>query len=70
MWRALCVGIAALGLASPAPAQVVGATLAGTVVDSTDARVPGVSIILTNVANGRAQTVVSSERGEYRAVAL
>jgi hypothetical protein len=70
MWRVLCVGIAALGLGSPAPAQVVGATLAGTVVDSTDARVPGVSISLTNLANGRTQIMVSTARGEYRAVAL
>jgi len=31
---------------------------------------PGVSTSLTNVANGRAQTLMSIERGEYRAVAL
>jgi hypothetical protein len=50
--------------------QVVGATLAGTVVDATGARVPGVSVTLTNLASGREQTVVASEHGEYRAVAL
>jgi len=52
-----------------APAQV-GATLAGTEVDATGARVPGVSTSLTDVANGRAQTLMSIERGEDRAVAL
>jgi Carboxypeptidase regulatory-like domain len=70
MRRAVCLAIAALGLGAPALCQVVGATLGGTVVDAGGALVPGVSISLTNAANGRAQTVVSSERGEYRAVAL
>ena len=70
MRRTLCLAIAALGLCAPALSQVVGATLGGTVVDASGARVPGVSMSLTNIANGRAQTVVSSERGEYRAVAL
>src|SRR4030095_1972768 len=69
-WRGLCVAIVVLGLGSPAMSQVVGATLAGTVVDATGARVPGVSLTLTTLASGREQTVVASEHGEYRAVAL
>jgi len=68
--RALCWAIAIICLSAPALCQVVGATLGGTVVDASGALVPGVSISLTNAANGRAQTVVSGERGEYRAVAL
>ena len=63
-------GIAARGRGSPVLAQAVGGTLAGAVMDTTGARVPGVAVTLTNVTNGRAQTVVSSEHGEYRAVAL
>jgi hypothetical protein len=70
MWRGLYAAVAVLGLASTAYSQVVGATLVGTVVDATGARVPGVSLILTNLASGREQTVVSSEQGEYRVVAL
>jgi hypothetical protein len=70
MWRGLYVALAVLGLASPALSQVVGATLSGMVVDATGARVPGVSLTLTNLANGREQTVVSSEHGEYHVVAL
>jgi hypothetical protein len=69
MWRELCVAVAVLVLGSPALSQVVGATLAGTIVDVTGARVPGVSLTLTNLASGREQTVVSSEQGEYHAVA-
>src|SRR5262245_52118117 len=70
MWRELCVAVAVLGLGSPALSQVVGATLSGTIVDATGARVPGVSLTLTNLASGRQQIVASGEQGEYRAVAL
>src|SRR5262245_46622167 len=70
MWRELCVAFAVLALGSPALSQVVGATLAGTIVDATGARLPGVSLTLTNLANGREQIVLSGEQREYRAVAL
>lgn len=70
MWRELALAVSVLGLASSAYGQAVGATLGGTVVDESGARVPGVSVSLTNVANGRSQVVVSGDRGEYRAVAL
>jgi hypothetical protein len=70
MWRELVLAVFILTLSSSVFGQAVGATLVGTVVDESGARVPGVSVSLTNVANGRSQVVVSSERGEYRAVAL
>src|SRR5687768_4265154 len=70
MWRELALAVSVLGLASSAYGQAVGATLWGTVVDESGARVPGVSVSLTNAANGRSQIVLSSDRGEYRAVAL
>src|SRR5688572_19509613 len=70
MWRELVLAVSVLALPSSVFAQAVGATLVGTVLDESGARVPGVSVSLTNVANGRSQVVVSSDRGEYRAVAL
>jgi hypothetical protein len=51
-------------------AQVVGAIVSGVVSDESGARLPGVSVTITNVSNGRTQTVVSGGHGEYRAVAL
>src|SRR5688500_15488556 len=70
MWRELALAVSVLGLASSAYGQAVGATLVGTVVDESGARVPGASVSLTNVANGRSQIVVSTDRGDYRAVTL
>lgn len=70
MWRELALTVSVLALPLSGFGQAVGATLVGTVVDESGARVPGVSVSLTNVANGRSQIVVSSDRGEYRAVAL
>jgi hypothetical protein len=70
MWHELALTLSIFALSSPGSGQSVGATLVGTVVDESGARVPGVSVNLTNVANGRSHVVVSSDRGEYRAVAL
>ena len=70
MWRELALAIMRSWPWPVGFGQAVGATLAGTVVDESGARVPGVSVSLTNVANGRSHIVVSTDRGEYRAVAL
>lgn len=51
-------------------AQAVGANLGGLVTDQSGAILPGVTITITNVSNGRAQALVTGARGEYRAVAL
>ena len=56
--------------ARPAAGQSIGASLAGVVHDESGARLPGVTLTLTNTANGRTQTVISDARGEFRAVAL
>ena len=61
--------VAALA-ASPAGAQVVGANLAGTVLDSSKAALPGVSVTIRNTATGREQVLVTDAEGRYRAVAL
>jgi carboxypeptidase family protein len=67
-----CLTLALLGVLTGVPlcAQTVGAIVSGIVSDESGARLPGVTITITNVSNGRTQTVVSGGHGEYRAVAL
>src|SRR5207237_4384499 len=48
----------------------VGANVGGVVRDDSGAVLPGVMITVTNTANGRAQSLVTSDDGRYRAVAL
>lgn len=48
-------------------AQVVGATLSGTVMDSSKATVPNAAILITNVQTGVARNVVSDGAGFYSA---
>lgn len=56
---------------SSAFAQLGGAAnISGVVTDDSGAALPGVTITITNTANGRAQTLVSSGEGRYRFVAL
>lgn len=56
--------------AAPASAQVVGANLSGRIVDDGGGALPGVTVTITNKANGSQQTVVTNEEGSYRVVAL
>lgn len=63
--------LAALLLAPAlADAQVVGANLSGRIVDDGGGALPGVTVTITNTANGTSQTLVTNEQGAYRAVAL
>jgi hypothetical protein len=55
--------------ASPAFAQT-GANIGGTVTDDTGALLPGVTVTITNRANGVSQTVVTGAEGHFRAIAL
>lgn len=57
-------------LAAPVRSQVVGANIGGIVTDETGAALPGVTVTITNKANGRQQVVVTGPEGNYRAVAL
>jgi hypothetical protein len=60
-----------LGLLVNAPAYAqVGANVGGVVRDDSDAVLPGVTITVTNTATGTAQSLVTSDEGRYRAVAL
>jgi hypothetical protein len=70
--RCTCVFIAAIlaALASftlplQLSAQVVGATVSGTVVDSSGAKVPGADITITNVATGIATTTSTKSDGVF-----
>lgn len=59
-----------IGLAGAVRAQVVGANLSGRIVDDGGGALPGVTVTITNKANGVAQTLVTGPEGTYRAVAL
>ena len=69
---ARCLPLALLGLLlnPPVYAQAVGANVSGIVTDETGARLPGVTVSIANLSNGRTYRLLSGERGEYRAVAL
>jgi hypothetical protein len=66
----LLVSIASGGIPTAALAQATGANVGGVVTDDSGARLPGVVITITNVANGRVQVLTTGEQGNYRAVAL
>jgi hypothetical protein len=66
----LLVLFAACGIPRVAEAQATGANVGGVVTDESGARLPGVVITITNIANGRAQVLTTGEQGNYRAVAL
>ena len=51
----------------PANAQVTGATLSGTVTDTSGAVIPGVMIAIKNRATGVVRNVSSDEAGFYSA---
>src|ERR1700692_2452967 len=46
-------------------AQVVGATVSGTVTDSSGSKMPGVDIVITNVGTGIATTTVTKGEGTF-----
>src|SRR5262249_40119892 len=67
---ALAILLIALAPAARANAQIDAANVGGTVVDGSGAALPGVTITVTNTANGFVQTFVTGDRGNFRAVAL
>src|ERR1700692_1922017 len=66
---ALSMFVLAMSLLSAgrAHAQVAGATLAGTVKDSSDASVPQAQVAITNVSTGVARNVTTDSAGFYTA---
>src|SRR4051794_30597118 len=67
----IVAGLFGVLLATPATAQIGGvANIAGVVTDDSGGSLPGVTVVVTNTATGRAQTLVTGAEGRYRAVAL
>jgi carboxypeptidase family protein len=60
----------AIWFAAPAAGQSIGANVAGIVSDESGARLPGASITIAHLLNGRSVTVTTGREGEYRVVAL
>ncbi|MGB2889564.1 MAG: TonB-dependent receptor [Candidatus Acidiferrales bacterium] len=61
----LLVAPAHLGLPARLSAQIVGATVSGTVADTSGGVVPGANISVKNVATGRTQSVITNGAGFY-----
>jgi hypothetical protein len=72
MRRLLLSLLAVLAIASPAfgQSQAINGTIEGTVVDASGAVLPGVTVTLTNTDTGAVRSVVTNERGVYRAPLL
>jgi hypothetical protein len=70
MRRLFVLGLLFLALATPALAQSTSATVGGTVVDATNALLPGVTITATNNGTSVITTVLSNEAGAYNFASL
>ena len=63
IFACLCFGIGGF-------AQVINATLGGTVSDGSGALIPGVEVTATQVGTGVASTLITNESGTYRFASL
>jgi hypothetical protein len=61
----VAVAVAGLALPSPARAQAVYGSIAGSIEDSTGAALPGASVTITSVERHTADTVVTNSSGNY-----
>lgn len=66
----VALSVIAVIIAGSAAAQGVGANLSGRITDESGGTLPGVTITVTNRANGTQQTTVTGPEGTYRVVAL
>src|SRR5579864_1245862 len=66
VWILVALAVS-LTMSSPAYAQVAGATLTGTVKDSSGAFIPSAQIVITDVATGVSRTVSADGAGLYAA---
>ena len=64
LWLILCSCLALMILHPPASAQVTG-SINGTVVDTTQAAIPGAKLVLTNTQTGDTRQLTSSEQGFF-----
>ena len=65
LFALVVVAMAALALPTPARAQAVYGSVAGTIEDSTGAALPGVNVTITSVERKTADTVVTNASGIY-----
>lgn len=72
MLRALCAALLSVVLAVPAYAQstATNGSIEGTIVDASGGVLPGVTVTITNTDTGAERTVVTNEKGLYRAPLL
>lgn len=72
IWTGFLIAIlvAFLAPALPLPAQVTGATLAGTITDSAGNVVLNAKIVIRNLAQGTTRIVSSNQTGDYLARTL
>jgi hypothetical protein len=71
-WGSLSIGIAltvliSLGMSSPLSAQMVGATVSGTVLDASGAVIPNVTIVAKNSETGVTANAVTNAVGVFNA---
>src|SRR5262245_10138273 len=69
-WAAVVIVIIGLGLIQPLAAQTTTGALVGDIVDSSGARLPGVTIKVVSQQTGAARDTISNELGSYRFNAL
>src|ERR1044072_434112 len=72
MLRGILTSVFILSLASFAGAQgqAINGAIEGTVTDESGAVLPGVTVTVTNVDTGETRSVVTNDRGVYRAPLL
>ncbi len=70
MGRFIVAAAIVIGLVSPAVAQVSTFDLSGTVLDPSNAVMPGATITLRNTKTGLVRTETTDERGRYHFIAL
>jgi len=72
--RMAALGFIVFGLLAPSAAraqsQATDGAIEGTITDSTGAVLPGVTVTITNVDTGTDRTVVTNDRGLFRAPLL
>src|SRR5258708_22532471 len=59
--------VALLAVPLPARAQATTGTISGTVTDESKAVLPGVTVLVKNTETGATRTLVTDERGGFRA---
>src|SRR5437867_8917064 len=70
--KALVIPLLLAFAASPAPAlaQATTGTISGTVTDESKAVLPGATVTVKNVETGSTRTLVTDDRGRFRALEL